>query len=229
MSLEVTPDEIKRAEEGMLTSDEFIHIIKRSLPLAWEAVHDLAHTATKGQAAAPLASLSEEAQGQLLRMVASTSMRNAVIENYAGSECVQHASIAALEIIDGALMLFIDTPEGRAAHTSAIAESEDRLAQSYAHVHTLAHTAAHQRTPEQGLLIAEPATLTEGERRSILQVMASSRLRGELAKTFSKDAEAVFVNCHMIAILQYPSEETRRRISSPIWQVLSQKPEARHC
>jgi hypothetical protein len=162
-------------------------------------------------------------------MVASTSMRNAVVADYAGGTCGGGDAILALEVIDGTLMCFLNTEPGRFAHTSACSHSVDRIETDFPHILNMAHTPEHQQNPAAGVTIAEPMVLTEKERHDILRVMGSSPLREALAHSFGAGTEAVFVNCHMMALLQYPTEEVRKRLTSSLFQVLSQRPEMRHC
>lgn len=85
MSLTVSPDLQRRAQHGLVTNEEFIDCIRQSLPYAWSIVSGLADELQRSgddfadnQVAPP----DDEAQGQLLRLVASDAMRRAVERYY---------------------------------------------------------------------------------------------------------------------------------------------------
>jgi hypothetical protein len=87
MSLTVTEELKEQARAGNLSHDEFIKSIQHSLPRAWEVIDGLADE-LRGQPSlthainAPL-HMEDEQRGQLLRLMASSSMRSAV-ERYYG-------------------------------------------------------------------------------------------------------------------------------------------------
>ena len=84
MSLNVSPELMEKAKAGAVTDKEFVDCVKESLSLAWNVVHQLAHDVTD-LAKAPLGYViydgpkeAAEERAELLRMLASTSMREAV-------------------------------------------------------------------------------------------------------------------------------------------------------
>ena len=85
MSLTVSPDLLSRAQCGPVSDAEFIDCIRFSLPYAWSVVSGLAEELSTGntqfadnQAPPP----DEQAQGELLRMMASDAMRSAVERHF---------------------------------------------------------------------------------------------------------------------------------------------------
>lgn len=85
MSLTVSPELQRRAQQGLVSDEEFIECIRESLPYAWYVVRGLADELQRSgddfadnQVAPP----DDEAQGQLLRLVASDAMRRAVERYY---------------------------------------------------------------------------------------------------------------------------------------------------
>jgi hypothetical protein len=87
MSLTVTADLKQMARDGALTADEFINCIKHSLPRAWQVIEGLAGELLSRRSLthaihAPI-HMEDEQRGQLLRLMASSSMRDAV-ERYYG-------------------------------------------------------------------------------------------------------------------------------------------------
>jgi hypothetical protein len=86
MSLTVTAEHKELAREGNLTLDEFINCIRHSLPRAWQVVEGLAD-ALRSQPSLTHAihaprHMEDEQRGQLLRLMASSSMRDAVERFY---------------------------------------------------------------------------------------------------------------------------------------------------
>ncbi len=86
MSLTVTADLKQMARDGVLTPDEFINCIRHSLPRAWEVIDGLAGELRSGKSLthavhAPRQMVDEQ-RGQLLRLMASSSMRAAVERFY---------------------------------------------------------------------------------------------------------------------------------------------------
>ncbi len=86
MSLTVSPELQQRAHDGFVSDEEFLGCIRDSLPYAWSVVTGLADelgrtgdTYADSNDAPP----SDDAQGQLLRLVASDAMRQ-VIERHFG-------------------------------------------------------------------------------------------------------------------------------------------------
>lgn len=84
MSLSVTADEINLAQAGTLTDEQFIEIIRNSLPEAFASVQQLADKINAGsdvEIDAPL-HMHDSHRNQLLRMFASTSMREALERHF---------------------------------------------------------------------------------------------------------------------------------------------------
>ena len=86
MSLTVTADLKQMAREGDLSLDEFINCVRRSLPRAWQVIEGLAGELRGRQSLthavhAPRR-MDDEQRGQLLRLMASSSMRSAVERHY---------------------------------------------------------------------------------------------------------------------------------------------------
>lgn len=85
MSLNVSTALLERAEAGPVTDEEFVDCIRTSLPYAWEVVGR-----TAGRLAAGADEFatdnedppSEAEQGQLLRALASSSMRDALERHF---------------------------------------------------------------------------------------------------------------------------------------------------
>mgnify|MGYP000237280783 CR=1 FL=1 len=87
MSLtEVTPELVNKAQVGKIKNAEFVEVIAKSLPEAWDIytklAEQLAIDAAKPAIFAPL-HLDDEIRGQLLRTRASDSMRRA-LDNHFG-------------------------------------------------------------------------------------------------------------------------------------------------
>ncbi len=85
MSLTVSPDLQRRAQQGLVSDEEFIECIRESLPYAWSVVSGLADELQRsggGFADNQVAPPDNEAQGELLRLVASDAMRQAVERHY---------------------------------------------------------------------------------------------------------------------------------------------------
>jgi hypothetical protein len=86
MSLTVTAELKEMAKEGDLSLDEFINCVRHSLPRAWQVIEGLAGELRSRQSLthaihAPR-HMEDEQRGQLLRLMASSSMRTAVERHY---------------------------------------------------------------------------------------------------------------------------------------------------
>jgi hypothetical protein len=85
MSLDVPDVVLERAERGEVTEAEFIDVIRRSLPYAWQVVTNVAADLDAGtapyadHAAAPP---TEAHRGQLLRALASDAIRAALERHF---------------------------------------------------------------------------------------------------------------------------------------------------
>lgn len=85
MSLTVSPELQQRAHDGLVSDEDFLGCIRNSLPYAWSVVTGLADELSRtGDTYADSndAPPSEDAQGQLLRLVASDAMRQAIERHY---------------------------------------------------------------------------------------------------------------------------------------------------
>ncbi len=87
MSLTVTEQDLRLARLGELSDDEFVAIIKRSLPYAYDAVERLAKGLTDDDVAIEDPPHMEDShRNQLLRAFASTSMRGALERHFGIAE-----------------------------------------------------------------------------------------------------------------------------------------------
>jgi hypothetical protein len=82
MSLDVPTTMIEEAERGEITDAAFVAVVRESLPYAWQvicsAVADLALDGTAEFAEHAVPPPDEQARGQLLRALASDSIRGAL-------------------------------------------------------------------------------------------------------------------------------------------------------
>ncbi|SHK28682.1 hypothetical protein SAMN05443637_104236 [Pseudonocardia thermophila] len=77
MSLDVPADVLASAERGELTDEQFLAVVRESLPYAWEVV-----TAAVENGEHSVPPPSEAHRGQLLRALASTSIRTALERHF---------------------------------------------------------------------------------------------------------------------------------------------------
>jgi hypothetical protein len=85
MSLRVPSALLDRAQAGDVTDEDFLTCVRESLPYAWEVVEKLATQLGQGEGAYVednSAPPSEAEQGQLLRALASSSMRSALEQHF---------------------------------------------------------------------------------------------------------------------------------------------------
>jgi hypothetical protein len=99
MSLDVSPALLEKAQTGAVREEEFLACIQESLPYAWQLIEDLAHHLRSGNA--PFVDNqtpppSEYARGQLLRVLASDSMRHALEQHYGVKLAFQNCHRVAL-------------------------------------------------------------------------------------------------------------------------------------
>lgn len=99
MSLDVSPALLEKAQSGTVREDEFLACIQESLPYAWHLIEDLAQQLQSGSA--PFVDNqtpppSEYARGQLLRVLASDSMRHALEQHYGVRLAFQNCHRVAL-------------------------------------------------------------------------------------------------------------------------------------
>ncbi|NET84682.1 MAG: hypothetical protein F6J94_23020 [Moorea sp. SIO1F2] len=86
MSLNITPELLKQAQEGEVNQEAFIESIRQSLPYAFGIVEDLAKRLAQGEAEWVEHSVpppTEQDRAQLLRMIGGDAIRGAV-ERYFG-------------------------------------------------------------------------------------------------------------------------------------------------
>ena len=85
MSLTVPTQLIEQAEAGDIRPDDFLQCIKESLPYAWQLIEGLVdrlQSGTERFADNQVPLPSEQARGQLLRVLASDAMRTALEQHY---------------------------------------------------------------------------------------------------------------------------------------------------
>ncbi|MEU1386085.1 MULTISPECIES: SCO5389 family protein [unclassified Nonomuraea] len=85
MSLTVPPALLDKVRHGHVEEAEFIDCVRTSLPYAWELVSNLIerlHAGTAEFADNQVPPPSEEARGQLLRMLSSDAMRSAIERHF---------------------------------------------------------------------------------------------------------------------------------------------------
>ena len=99
MSLNVPAALLEQAQAGEIRSSDFLQCIKESLPYAWQLIESLAVRLKQGsdvfvdnQVPPP----SEEARGQLLRVLSSDAMRNALEQYYGVRLAFQNCHRVAL-------------------------------------------------------------------------------------------------------------------------------------
>lgn len=87
MSLNVSTELKNAAQSETLNNEQFISCIKLSLPRAWAIIEELTNSlrnnAMLNHAIHAPIHMEDDQRGQLLRLMASSSMR-AAVENYAG-------------------------------------------------------------------------------------------------------------------------------------------------
>ncbi|HLZ62733.1 MAG TPA: SCO5389 family protein [Ktedonosporobacter sp.] len=85
MSLNVPAAMIEQAQAGEVRTSDFLQCIKESLPYAWQLIEGLIARLNRSDAEFvdnQVPPPSEEARGQLLRVLASDSMRGAIEQHY---------------------------------------------------------------------------------------------------------------------------------------------------
>ena len=85
MSLTVPTQLIEQAEAGDIRPDDFLQCIKESLPYAWQLIEGLVdrlQSGTERFADNRVPPPSEQARGQLLRVLARDAMRTALEQHY---------------------------------------------------------------------------------------------------------------------------------------------------
>lgn len=123
MSLNATPELVARARDGLMTTEDFLGTIRESLPEAWKIVEFHASEIAMGRQVSVHAprSMDDVARGQLLRLVASSSMRAAVQEHYGYvlefQNCHKTAAFVR-EIVGGPEWLSFVSPEAQIMNQS---------------------------------------------------------------------------------------------------------------
>jgi hypothetical protein len=103
VSLDVSPTLLEKAQTGDVRTEEFLACIHESLPYAWQLIEDLAHQLRSGNAQLvdnQTPPPSEYARGQLLRVLASDSMRHALEQHYGVKLAFQNCHRVALFHMD---------------------------------------------------------------------------------------------------------------------------------
>jgi hypothetical protein len=106
MSLDVSPDLLARAEAGEVADGEFAECVRTSLPYAWQMVGDLAtrfHVDGGGEAGFVdnrTPPPDEQARGQLLRALASDSIRGCLERHFGVKLAFQNCHRVAVFPVD---------------------------------------------------------------------------------------------------------------------------------
>jgi hypothetical protein len=88
MSLDVSPELIAQAERGEVEDEAFVETVRRSLPYAWTVMSRVAGRLEEARAAGNVLAddatppPTEEDRGQLLRALASNSIRGALERHF---------------------------------------------------------------------------------------------------------------------------------------------------
>ena len=99
MSLNVPTALLEQAQEGTMRQEDFLACIRDSLPYAWQLIEDLAsrlHVSDVPFVDNQVPPPSEQARGQLLRVLASDSMRGALEQHYGVKLAFQNCHRVAL-------------------------------------------------------------------------------------------------------------------------------------
>jgi hypothetical protein len=97
MSLTVSPQLLHQAQHGVVDDTAFIDCIRGSLPYAWSVISGLITELGDGEFADNQVSPPDEAaRGQLLRLMASDSMRGAIERHYGVRLAFQNCHRAAV-------------------------------------------------------------------------------------------------------------------------------------
>jgi len=113
MSLTVSPTLLKQAQQSNVPQDDFLSCIRESLPYAWQLIDDLAGRLRQSEASFvdnQTPPPNEQARGQLLRVLASDSMRGALEDHFGVKLAFQNCHRVALfqkDRLDGSYEAFI--------------------------------------------------------------------------------------------------------------------------
>jgi hypothetical protein len=106
VSLDVTPDLLESAERGEIDEADFIHCVRTSLPYAWETISLLAAEFRVSEPDAfadnEVPPPDEQARGQLLRALASDSIRGALERHFGVKLAFQNCHRVAVFAADAA-------------------------------------------------------------------------------------------------------------------------------
>jgi len=262
MSLNVPKGILDRAEVGTVTDAEFISVIKDSLPGAWEVIHNLVHCAMGNlleefkqkyrfevganvSATITLSTLTESVQAELLRMMASTSMRTAVFKSYSGSECLAMQSLAGFGYREGVIGIFSERSEtcfpSTGAWTKFCCAPEDMDPQTYLNERYPLALAVILNEEEWthldcGSVVINPDTLDDDTREQYLMMLACEVAREAFTRYMSAKMgvaglSTTFVNCHRLVLTPPTAKGTKTMedVRSPAFQLLAQIPSRQHC
>ena len=99
MSLDVSPALLEQAQQGEVRTSDFLQCIRDSLPYAWNLIESLALRLRQGDDAFvdnQVPPPSEYERGQLLRVLSSDSMRNALEAHFGVKLAFQNCHRVAL-------------------------------------------------------------------------------------------------------------------------------------
>lgn len=99
MSLTVSPTLVEQAQKGEISQADFLACIRSSLPYAWHLIEELATRLTQSQTQFvdnQVPPPDEQARGQLLRLLSSDAMRNALEEHFGVKLAFQNCHRVAL-------------------------------------------------------------------------------------------------------------------------------------
>lgn len=99
MSLDVPTALLEQAQQGDIQLSDFLQCVKNSLPYAWNLVEGLAQRLQQSDAAFvdnQVPPPSEKERGQLLRLLSSDAMRNAVEQHFGVKLAFQNCHRVAL-------------------------------------------------------------------------------------------------------------------------------------
>jgi hypothetical protein len=124
MSLSVPAAVLERAESGSVTDEEFVAVVRESLPYAWQVVSEAAEaqracTAGIGEHVVPPPSEAE--RGQLLRALASDAIRGGLQRHFgvvlAFQNCHRVAAFVPSQVDGEAYRAFV-SPRGQLLNQS---------------------------------------------------------------------------------------------------------------
>ncbi len=132
MSLTVPALLLQKAQEGMVSEEEFYQCVKSSLPFAVDTIHALVHQAdrsTEDMAEFAPRSLEPEKRGELLRAMASDAIKGMLTKRFGGHQGRGEGIIIAFQNCHK-VGVFLNTEKGRAAYEKWSSVEAQILAQS---------------------------------------------------------------------------------------------------